>query len=201
MTQSTTRAHRPAARMTAMACLIAATGILSTAGDAAAQHLADESLAARSLPVMDVQLTQPPGDPGAPSAGVIAGQVALGTLATPVGYVGGGLATRWVASRLGASEEAARRVAYVGAYSGAAIATAATVEFLGRTSRVSGSFPVTLGGAVAGELASWGVVELGRALFSDSAECNLFCNVLGASAFVLPSIGATVGHAISREWR
>lgn len=125
----------------------------------------------------------------------------LGTLATPVGYLGGGLAARWTASKLGASDETARTVAYVGAYTGAALTTAAAVEYLGRTSRVSGSFPATLGGAFAGELASWGVVELGRALYSDAEACNLLCNTLGATAFVLPAVGATVAHSLSRDWR
>lgn len=141
------------------------------------------------------------GDPGAPSAPVIAGQVALGTLATPVGYVGGGLTTRWAASRVGAGEDAARRVAYVGAFAGAALTTATTVHYLGRTGRVSGDFPATVGGAVVGQFASWGVVELGRALYRDAPTCNVLCRTLGISAFVLPSIGATVGHAVTRDWR
>lgn len=179
--------------------------IAAPVNSAVAQWSADAAIGVRALPGIVRQLSDVPppvrDDPGAPSAPAVAGQLVLGTLATPAGYVGGGLATRWVATRLGASEDAARKAAYVGAYSGAAIATAATVEFLGRTGRVEGSFPATLGGAVAGELASWGVVELGRTLFRDSPDCNLFCNVLGASAFVLPSVGATVGHALSREWR
>src|SRR5690606_33251479 len=142
-------------RTAAVFCAIAAMALMSSAGEASAQWAAHSSIAARSMPLdgirglSDVALP-PRADPGAPSAAAIAGQVALGTLATPVGYVGGGLATRWVASRLGAGDDAARRAAYIGAYSGAALTTAVTVEYLGRTGRVAGSFPVTLGGAVAG---------------------------------------------------
>lgn len=188
------------------ACMAVAMALSISVTSAAAQQWASVTVGARSVPIgvaRQVSDVAPalPGDPGAPSAPAVAGQLVLGTLATPVGFVGGGLATRWAASRLGASEDAARKAAYVGAYTGAALTTAATVEYLGRTGRVSGSFPVTLGGAVAGELASWGIVELGRELFSDSPECNVFCSLLGASAFVMPSVGATLGHALSRDWR
>lgn len=168
-----------------------------------AQVASDASVAIRPAQPSFLTLHPParPDEPGGPSASVVAGQVALGTLATPVGYLGGGLATRWTASKLGASDEAARRLAYVGAYTGAALTTAATVEYLGRTSRVGGSFPAVLGGAFAGELASWGVVELGRSLYGDSPGCNFMCNTLGAAAFVLPAVGATVAHSLSRDWR
>lgn len=198
-------------RMSLALLAVAGAGIASgiPLREANAQRSAGASITIRSSPLAPIRTLSEvspehlsrTGDPGAPSVPAVAGQVAVGTLVTPIGYVGGGLATRWVAERLGADEDVARRVAYIGAYSGAALATAGAVELLGRTSRVSGSFPVTVGGAVAGELAAWGVVELGRALYSDGDGCNLICSALGVGAFMLPSVGATVGHALSREWR
>ncbi len=143
---------------------------------------------------------QEPADPGAPGAFTVAGQLTLGTLATPIGYFGGGLATRTVARWVGASDGTARRAAYVGAYTGATLATATTVHYLGRTGQVSGSYPATVGGAVAGGLASWGLVEFGRSRYREGV-CTVLCRVVGISAFLMPSVGATVGHAVTREWR
>src|SRR5690606_5921439 len=150
------RSARQAARatVTIMGALLA----LATFPDVAtAQRAADSFAGVQAVPagIRTLSEVHPHyfsrmGDPGAPSVPAIAGQVALGTLATPVGYVGGGLATRWIATRLGVSDDAARRAAYVGAYAVSTLATAATVEYLGRTGRVAGSFPATIGGTVAG---------------------------------------------------
>ncbi len=143
---------------------------------------------------------RPAGDPGGPGALTVVGQVTLGTLSTPIGYFGGGLATRKVARWVGASDETARRAAYVGAVTGATVATGTTVHFLGRTGRVSGSYPAAVGGAALGGLASWGLVEFGRSRYREGV-CTIVCRIIAVSAFVLPSVGATVGHAVTREWR
>ena len=70
----------------------------------------------------------------------VAGEIALGAVAGPVGFVGGGLATRWVARRAGAGEEAASRAAYWGAWTGMTLATAAAPTLIGTRGVTTGSY-------------------------------------------------------------
>src|SRR5690606_33004577 len=62
-------------------------------------------------------------DPASVGGGRVAAQVTLGTVGTLGGFVAGGLATRWVASRAGADPDRASRLAYVGAWTSAALLT------------------------------------------------------------------------------
>src|SRR5215208_1256742 len=120
-------------------------------------------------------------------AGRIAGQVALGTVGTLGGFIGGGLATRWAARRMGASQERASRLAYVGAWSASALATAGGATLLGRHGPVTGSYTAALGGLCDNEGAG--------------SRCGALGGVAGLAVFLLPSIGATVGFNASREYR
>lgn len=131
-----------------------------------------------------------------------AGQVVAGTVALPVGYVGGGLAARQVARWLGASDDAASRAGSVGAYAGAALATAGAVSLVGARGPGVGSFPAAVGGAVAGGAASALLVRLLRR--PDDAPprpCRLGCVVGSAAVVLLPSVGATVAYDASRRAR
>ena len=178
------RTRRPAARVALTALLGAATAAAGLGRPALAQQT-------------------PPGTAGTPElhAGRVAGQVALGTVGTLAGFVGGGLATRTVARRLGASDERASRLAYVGAWSGAALATAGGATLIGRHDNVTGSYTAALGGAVAGGLGSWLLVRLCDDDTGAGSRCGVLSPVAGLAVFLLPSIGATVGFNASREYR
>ncbi|HEU4565844.1 MAG TPA: hypothetical protein VFS05_14385 [Gemmatimonadaceae bacterium] len=142
-----------------------------------------------------------PGDPPYPSALRVTAQVGAGIIGTPVGFVAGGLTTRWVARRLGAGEESASRVAYVGAWTGSALVTALGPTLIGSAGRVKGSYPAAVGGAVAGGLASWLLVKLNdRGAEEPDRPCHLGCIVAGAAVFALPGIGATVAFNATREF-
>ena len=133
-------------------------------------------------------------------AGRIAGQVALGTVGTLGGFIGGGLATRWAARRMGASQERASRLAYVGAWSTSALATAGGATLLGRHGPVTGSYTAALGGTLVGGLGSYLLVRLCDNEGAGS-RCGPLGGVAGLAVFLLPSIGATVGFNASREYR
>lgn len=130
-------------------------------------------------------------------------QVALGVPAGAVGYVAGGLATRWVARRFGATDGEASQLANAGAYAGVAAFTAVPPTLLGARGPGSGRYVAALGGAVAGGLGSVLVVRLGRARYGDRGgrerPCTLGCKTLGVLAFALPSVGATAGYNLSRR--
>ena len=130
----------------------------------------------------------------------VAAEVTLGALAGPVGFVGGGLATRWVAQRMGAGEEAASRAAYLGAWSGMALATAAPPTLIGTRGVTTGSYAAAVGGAAAGALASWGLVRLNLWAGAADGPCRVKCVVSTAAIVLLPSIGATVGFNLSRKY-
>ena len=130
----------------------------------------------------------------------VAGEVGLGLAGTPVGFVAGGLATRWVANRFGATEERASSVAMVGAWTGAALATAAGPTLIGTRGRTTGSYAAAVGGAVAGGLGSLLLIKLNTRGGRAGGPCGFFCSVSAVSVFLLPSVGATVGFNMSRRY-
>lgn len=134
--------------------------------------------------------------PGSVSAARVGAQIGAGTLGTPVAFVAGGLATRRVARAFGASEEGARRAAFVGAYSGVWLAAAAIPAAIGDRGR----FPAALGGSALGMAAAVGAVKLGNLLYEgERRRCGVLCWTLGAAVAVLPSLGATVAYNSSRR--
>ena len=157
-------------------------------------------IAALALVVLPAAAAAQQGDP--PLEGVrIAGEVAGGMLATPVGFIAGGLLTRTIALRMGAGEDAASRAAYVGAWTAAALSTAAAPTLIGRIGRPTGSYGSALVGAVAGGLASYGVVLLNRRPDdADDRPCRIGCVLGSVAVFVLPSVGATIGFNMSRRY-
>ena len=133
-------------------------------------------------------------------AGRVAAQVVAGTVALPVGYVGGGLATRQVARWLGASDDAASRAANVGAVAGTALASAGAVSLVGARAPGVGSFPAAVGGAVAGGAASALLIRaLRRPDDAPTKACRIGCVLLSAAIVALPSVGATVAYDVSRR--
>ncbi len=132
-----------------------------------------------------------PQDGAAPLGGAaVAGQVSTGILGTAVGFVGGGLATRWVARKLGSNEDRASRAAYFGAYSGAALATAAGPAIIGSRGDAHGSYPAAVGGAVAGGLVSVLIKRMGsRGTFGERGPLAI---IAGLAIVALPSVGATL---------
>jgi hypothetical protein len=145
---------------------------------------------------------------GAPAlgAGRVGAQVALGVPAGAVGYVAGGLATRFVARRLGASDGRASQLADAGTYVGIAFFTAVPPALIGARGPGSGRYLAAVGGAGVGELASALVARVGRRAYGDRGDrggreraCTLGCKALGALAFTLPSVGAAAGYNLSRR--
>lgn len=142
------------------------------------------------------------GDPGR-SLGPwrVAGQVGTGVVLTPIGFVGGGLTTRWVARRLGANEQHASDAAYAGAWTTSALATAAGASLVGARGPGKGSYSSALVGTVAGGAASFALVQINKRIAARGGEprpCRLVCALSGVAIFLLPSIGATVGYDVSR---
>lgn len=165
--------------------------------------LTPERAAAQWMTPMNMRLDVAT-DADVPSLGAprVAGQLLGATLATPVSFVVGGVATRTVARFLGVGDDMASRFAHVGGWSAAALGTAAGPPLAGRQKGVRGSYPAAVGGAVVGGLLSLGIVQL----FDDDGEspdfrCNTLCTIAGVAVFVLPSIGATVAWNASRERR
>lgn len=138
-------------------------------------------------------------EPVGVGAGRAVAQVGLGAVGTVGGFVGGGLATRWVARRAGASEERASQLAYIGAWTGAALATPVAPMLLGSQGDVHGSYPAALAGTLVGGAASLAIVTAGRHGAFDCERCGPLRVLAAISAFVLPSVGATVGFNLSRE--
>ena len=146
---------------------------------------------------------------GAPAAGAqslgaarVGAQVVAGTAALPVGYVGGGLATRWVARKLGASDDAASSAADKGAIVGAALAAGGAVSLVGARGPGVGSFPAAVGGAALGGVASALVVRVARRPNEAPARpCKIGCVLASALIVALPSVGATVAYDASRRVR
>ena len=128
----------------------------------------------------------------------VTGQVALGTLGTLGGFVGGGLATRWVARHAGAPEGRASQLAMIGAYTGAALVTPVAPVLIGSRDGASGSYPAALAGTLAGGAASVLLVYAGRHGAFDCRACTPLRWLAGAAIVVLPSVGATVAFDASR---
>ncbi len=130
------------------------------------------------------------------SAARVTGQIVGGTVVAPVAFIGGGILTKRIALKLGADEEKAGTMAYVGAYTSTWLATAAVPALIGR----DGRFPAALGGSALGMLASLGVVKIGNWRYDgDRRACDVLCWTLGAVVVALPSVGATVLYDRSRR--
>lgn len=140
------------------------------------------------------------GDPDAVSTARAAAQVTLGTVGTVGGFVAGGLATRWVARRAGADDDQASRAAYVGAWTSAALVTPLAPMLLGSQGDVHGSYPAALAGTVVGGAASLAIVAAGRHGAFGCRWCAPLRLLAGVSAFVLPSLGATIAFNQSRRY-
>lgn len=139
------------------------------------------------------------GGPPALGAGRVAAQVVAGVPAGAVGYVAGGLATRFVARRLGTTDGRASQLADQGAYAGVALLTAVPPALIGARGPGSGRYVAALGGAVAGGLGSALVVRLARPRYGGDRPCTLGCKLAATAAFVLPSVGATLAYNASRR--
>jgi hypothetical protein len=130
------------------------------------------------------------------TAGRAIGQTAAGVVAMPIGFVGGGLAARWAAHRFGSSDNAASNAGLVGAYSVAALATAAGPTLVGGGPHATGSYPAALAGTVVGGVGSVLLIRLNRAV-----DTGPMLRILsGAGVVLLPAIGATVGYNWSRRY-
>jgi hypothetical protein len=133
----------------------------------------------------------------APSAGRVAAQVGVGVVAMPIGFIGGGLATRWVANRFGAPPDGASTAGLAGAYVSAAFATAAGPTLVGAGPHGSGSYFGALGGAVVGGAGSFALVRLNR--LGDAGGVLRVLSFVGV--VILPSAGATLGYDLTRRYR
>jgi hypothetical protein len=137
----------------------------------------------------------------APSLGAprVAAQLATGVVATPVGFVAAGKATEWVAERLGVDDPRASRLALVGAWVGAGLATAGTPAAVGARGPGRGRYAAAVGGVVAGGVGSYLLVRVNdRTGDGPRRPCRLGCAIAAAAVFALPSVGATVAYNASR---
>lgn len=134
------------------------------------------------------------------TGGRIAAEVAAGAAAMPVGFLGGGLASRWVARRFGAGDDVASEVGLVGGYTFAALATAAPPTLIGQAGRhATGSYLAALAGTVVGGLGSLALIRLNRQK-GEPKPCRIVCAVSFAGVILLPSAGATTGFNLSRRY-
>lgn len=132
----------------------------------------------------------------------VAAQVGSGVALTPVGFVGGGLATRWVARRLGAGEDRASDAAYVGAWTASGLATAAGPALVGARGPGRGSYLSAVAGTAVGGAVSFAIVRINKRLAArdgGTRPCRALCTLSGIAVFLLPSVGATVGYDMSRR--
>jgi hypothetical protein len=132
----------------------------------------------------------------------VTAEVASGLAAMPIGFFGGGLATRWVARRFGVTDdEEAGTIGTIGAYTFAAVATAVPPTLIGNAApHTTGSYAAALGGAAIGGLGSWGLVRLNQPAGRRDAPCHFTCIASTVAIFLLPSAGATLGYNLSRRW-
>ncbi len=131
------------------------------------------------------------------TAGRAIAQGAVGLGLMPVGFFGGGLATRWVANRFGAKGDPASTIALVGAYTIAGLATAAGPTIVGGGPHASGSYGAALAGAAVGGAGSILLVRLNK-----TVNTGPVLRIISAIGVVLlPSVGATVGYDWSRTYR
>lgn len=140
-------------------------------------------------------------DPAALGAARVAGQLATGVLGTPVGFVAGGIGTRWVARSFGAKDETAATWGYIGAWTGSALTTAVGPTLVGSRGAPTGSYAAAVGGAIVGGLGSWLLVRLNDRDDGTSGPCHLRCILSTAAIVVLPSVGATVAFDLTRRYR
>jgi hypothetical protein len=135
------------------------------------------------------------------TGGRVAAEFAGGLVAMPVGFFGGGLATRWAARRFGADEERAGSIAMVGAYTGAVLLTAVPPTLIGASARhTTGSYLAALAGSLIGGLGSFALVRLNRQHGETDRPCHLVCTISFAGILILPSAGATTGFNLSRRY-
>jgi hypothetical protein len=133
------------------------------------------------------------------TGGRFAAEVAAGAAALPIGFIGGGIATRWVARRFGANDDAASTAGLVGAYTIAAFATAVPPTLIGQAGRhATGSYLAALAGTAVGGLGSFALIRLNRT--DASRPCHFVCAVSFAGVILLPSVGATTGFNLSRRY-
>jgi hypothetical protein len=126
-------------------------------------------------------------------------EVGAGTAAMPIGFIGGGIATRWVARRFGAGDNAASSAGLVGAYTIAAFATAVPPTLIGQAGRhATGSYLAALAGTLVGGLGSFALIRLNRT--DASRPCHLICTVSFAGVILMPAVGATTGFNLSRRY-
>lgn len=166
------------------------------------RRIASCRVAALAVALLAPAVTAAPARAQEPSrigVGTAVAQVALGTLGTGVGFVGGGLLTRSAARRLGASPDRASDAAYVGAWTGAALLTPVGPAVVGSRGAAHGSYPQALVGTLAGGAASWLLITAGRHGAFGCRWCGPVRGLVAVSAFVLPSVGATVAFDRSRR--
>jgi hypothetical protein len=126
----------------------------------------------------------------------VGSQIVVGTLATPVAFIAGGLAAESLARTLGASDSLAKRFAYAGAYTSVWLAAATVPAAIGR----DGKYPAALAGSALGMTAAIGLVRLGNWRWDeDRRPCGPLCWALGAVVVALPSVGATIAYDRSRR--
>jgi hypothetical protein len=132
----------------------------------------------------------------------VTAEVASGLVAMPIGFFGGGLATRWLAHRAGVTDdEKAGTIATIGAYTVAALATAAPPTLIGNAGpHATGSYAAALGGSVVGGLGSWALVRLNQPAGRRDQPCRVLCVASTVAIFLLPSAGATLGYNLSRRY-
>ena len=130
----------------------------------------------------------------------VAAQFGAGVLAMPVGFVAGGKATEWVAERAGVNDPRASRVALVGGWAGAALATAAGPSLVGARGPGAGRYLAAVGGALAGGAGSALLVRLNdRTGDGPRPPCRVVCSLAAAAVFALPSVGATIAYNAGRR--
>lgn len=136
------------------------------------------------------------------TGGRIAAEVASGAAAMPLGFLGGGLATRWVARRFGANDDAASEAGLVGGYTFAALATALPPTLIGQAGHhATGSYLASLAGTVVGGLGSLALIRLNRTKTgAEPKPCRIVCSVSFAGVILLPAAGATTGFNLSRRY-
>ncbi len=114
----------------------------------------------------------------------------------PVAFFGGGLASKHIAKKFGATDETASRAGYIGAYTATWLTTATIPAVIAG----DGKFPAALAGSALGMLAAVGTVRIGNHLYdSGKRSCGVLCWTLGAAVFTLPSIGAALAYDQSRR--
>jgi hypothetical protein len=131
------------------------------------------------------------------TAGRAVAQTAAGAALMPVGFLGGGLATRWVARHLGATDDVASTIALIGAYTTAGLTTAAGPTLVGGGPHASGSHGAAVLGTAAGGIGSILLVRLNKAVNTGP----VLRIVSGIGVVLLPSIGATIGYNMSRGYK